>query len=132
MKLRKNKEIEDDNPNISCFDIRCRIEGCSCKTYKSLKSIYCYIIRAYNHANPDKIITYGIHNKKLLSITIHYIIINLKHFTDYKMFITYITKIINNAMSEMGNQVSENMKSKNGGHGNNTASTVLHENALLL
>ena len=132
MKLRKNREIEDDNPNISCFDIRCRIEGCSCKTYKSLKSIYCYIIRAYNNANPDKIITYGIHNKKILSITIHYIIINLKHFTDYKMFITYITKIINNAVIKMDNDVSENTKSKNDNEGNNTPSTVLHENILLL
>lgn len=113
MKLRKNREIEDENNNISCYDIRCHKENCSCKTYKSLKSIYCYIIRAYNNANPDKIITYGIHNKKLFSITIHYIIINLKHFTNYDMFISYITKIINDVLIKIDNQVNEDSKSTN-------------------
>lgn len=107
MKLRKNREIEDENNNIDCYDIRCRKEACSCKRYKSLKSIYCYIIRAYNQANPDNIITYGTHNKKLFSLTIYYIIINLKHFTNYDMFIKYATKIINNGLIQMDNQVNE-------------------------
>ena len=69
MKLRKKREIEDENNHIRCYNIRCRKENCSCKMYKSLKAIYCYIIRAYNHANPDKIITYGFYNKKLLNLS---------------------------------------------------------------
>jgi hypothetical protein len=119
MKLRKNREIEDENNHINCFDIRCRKEHCSCKMYKPLKSIYCYIIRAYNQANPDKIITYGFHNKKLFSITIHYIIMNLKHFTNYDMFKNYITKIINNVLIQPDNQVNET-----GSPDNNTKSDV--------
>ena len=113
MKLRKNREIEDENNNISCYDIRCRKENCSCKMYKPLRSIYCYIIRAYNHANPDKIITYGFHNNKLFSITIHYIIMNLKHFTNYDMFTNYITKIINNVLIQIDNQLNETSTSIN-------------------
>ena len=106
MKLRKNREIENENNNITCFDIRCNKENCSCKIYKPLKSIYCYIIRAYNHANPDKIITYGLHNKKILSITIHYIIMNLKHFTNYTMFINYITTTFKNILPQLNNEIN--------------------------
>jgi hypothetical protein len=95
MKLRKNIDIESENANITCFNIRCNKEYCSCKRYKSLKSIYCFIIRAYNHSNPEKIITYGLKNIKEFSTTIHYIIMNLKHFTTYDMFITYVSKTIN-------------------------------------
>ena len=95
MKLRKNIDIESENANITCFNIRCNKYSCSCKRYKSLKSIYCFIIRAYNHGNPEKIITYGLKNTKEFSTTIHYIIMNLKHFTTYNMFITYVSKTIN-------------------------------------
>lgn len=94
MKLRKNRDIEKSNESITCFNIRCHIEECSCRIYKSLKSIYCYIIRAYNNANPGQIITYGIHNNKKLSLIIHYIIMNLKHFTNYNMFIDFTTEQI--------------------------------------
>ena len=113
MKLRKNREIENENNSISCFDIRCNKVNCSCKMYKPLKSIYCYIIRAYNHANPDNIITYGFHNIKILSITIHYIIMNIKHFTNYNMFINYITKSINNIIPELNNIVNNEITQGN-------------------
>jgi len=98
MKLRKNSHIETENRNLTCYNIRCNKDNCSCKIYKSLKSIYCYIIRAYNDANPDNIITYGLRNTKIFSTSIHYIIMNLKHFTSYDMFIKYVTKIINNCL----------------------------------
>ena len=100
MKLRKNVDIETENVNLQCYNIRCNKEYCSCKRYKSLKSIYCYIIRAYNHANPEKIITYGLKNTRIFSVTIHYIIMNLKHFTTYDMFINYATKSINNCLEK--------------------------------
>ena len=100
MKLRTNRNIEKPNDSITCFNIRCQIEECSCRIYKTLKSIYCYIIRAYNHANPSNIITYGIYNNKNFSLIIHYIIMNLKHFTTYNMFIEFTT-----------NKISELLKS---------------------
>lgn len=106
MKLRKNVDMESKNTNLKCYNIRCNKEYCSCKRYKSLKSIYCYIIRAYNHANEDKIITYGLKNTKELSVTIHYIIMNLKHFTTYNMFINFTTDIINKCLEKK--EVKEN------------------------
>ena len=99
MKLRKNRNIETDDIEVTCFNIRCNKNDCSCKKYKSLKSIYCYIIRAYNHANPKNIITYGFNNNKLFSITIFYIIMNLKHFTSYDIFIEWTTIKIDNCIN---------------------------------
>jgi hypothetical protein len=107
MKLRKNKDIETENANIKCFNIRCNKDYCSCKRYKSLKSIYCYIIRAYNHANQENIITYGLTNTKQFSMSIHYIIMNLKHFTNYEMFINYVSKIINDSRNKKETTTSE-------------------------
>jgi len=101
MKLRKNIDIETENNNLTCYNIRCNKEFCSCRRYKTLKSIYCYIIRAYNHANPENIITYGLTNTKLFSTSIHYIIMNLKHFTSYEMFITYVSKLINDLRNKI-------------------------------
>lgn len=109
MKLRNNRNIESENLELDCFNIRCNKEVCSCRRYKSLKSIYCYIIRAYNNANPE-IITYGFKNKKMLSITIHYIIMNLKHFTSYDMFINFVTKSINNCLKNESSQEQTNTK----------------------
>ncbi len=112
MKLRKNLNIESENLELDCFNIRCNKEMCSCRRYKPLKAIYCYIIRAYNNANPEiiKIITYGFKNEKMLSITIHYIIMNLKHFTSYDMFINFVTKSINNCLKNIDNENNESSK----------------------
>ena len=74
-----------------------------------MKSIYCYIIRVYNNANPE-IITYGLKNNKNLAITIHYIIMNLKHFTSYDMFINFVTKSINNCLKNIDNENNEPSK----------------------
>ena len=113
MKLRKNADIETENENLKCFNIRCNNKYCSCKRYKSLKSIYCYIIRAYNHANPEKIITYGLKNTKMFSLRIHYIIMNLKHFTTYEMFINYTTKSINSCLEETADNQVDGVNSEN-------------------
>ena len=106
MKLRKNRDIEKRNDYITCFNIRCQMEECSCRIYKSLKSIYCYIIRAYNHANPSNIITYGIYNNKNFSLIIHYIIMNLKHFTTYNMFIEFTTNKISELLKSLKNDIN--------------------------
>ena len=107
MKLRKNIDIETENNNLICYNIRCNKEFCSCRRYKTIKSIYCYIIRAYNHANQENIITYGLTNTKLFSMSIHYIIMNLKHFTNYEMFINYVSKIINDSQNKKETTTSE-------------------------
>lgn len=106
MKLRKNRGIEKPNNSITCFNIRCQIDECSCSIYKSLKSIYCYIIRAYNNANPNNIITYGNYNNKNFSLIIHYIIMNLKHFTTYNMFIEFTTNKIQELLKSVSNDIN--------------------------
>jgi hypothetical protein len=127
MKLRNNRNIESDNLELDCFDIRCNKEICSCRRYKSLKSIYCYIIRAYNNANPE-IITYGFRNKKIFAITIHYIIMNLKHFTSYDMFINFITKSINDCLKNINNEINEPSKESTDTNKNDITSEILIEN----
>jgi len=113
MKLRNNRNIESENLELDCFNIRCNKEVCSCRRYKSLKSIYSYIIRAYNNANPE-IITYGLKNNKKLAVTIHYILMNLKHFTSYEMFINFVTKSLNNCLNnEPTKETGESETSQN-------------------
>ena len=113
MKLRNNRNIESENLELDCFNIRCNKEVCSCRRYKSLKSIYSYIIRAYNNANPE-IITYGLKNNKKLVVTIHYILMNLKHFTSYEMFINFVTKSLNNCLNnEPTKETGESETSQN-------------------
>jgi hypothetical protein len=112
MKLRKNRDIEKPNDSITCFNIRCHLEECSCRIYKSLKSIYCYIVRAYNHANPTQIITYGIYNNKQFSLIIHYIIMNLKHFTNYNMFVEFTTNKIQELLKSLNNTINSEKNNK--------------------
>jgi len=127
MKLRNNRNIESENLELDCYNIRCNKEVCSCRRYKSLKSIYCYIIRAYNNANPE-IITYGFRNKKIFAITIHYIIMNLKHFTSYDMFINFVTKSINNCLKNIDNENNEPSKESTDTNKNDITSEILIEN----
>ena len=127
MKLRNNRNIESENLELDCYNIRCNKEVCSCRRYKSLKSIYCYIIRAYNNANPE-IITYGLKNNKNLAIAIHYIIMNLKHFTSYDMFINYVTKSINDCLK---NEVNKPPKDHNDKIPTSQNDIITEENKLI-
>jgi hypothetical protein len=111
MILRKNRYIEIEN-NITCYNIRCVDRECSCSNFsKPLKSIFCYFIRVYNNENSNDILTYGYTNNPDLAKTLHYIAINLKHMTNYKMMANFITKQINKFKVE-NNLFNEYYKNK--------------------
>jgi hypothetical protein len=92
---RQNIEVEEINndPNV-CYNIRCDKPNCD-GPIKTIKSIFCYIIRVYNQENPDNILTYGLETSKDFSEVLRYISINLKHFTNYSIFSEFVTKYIN-------------------------------------
>jgi hypothetical protein len=87
------EEIDILNDNI-CHNLRCTLEDCN-NPIKTVRVVFCYIVRVYNQENQDNILTYGIETSKELSNTLRYIAMNLKHLTNYTMFADFTKKHIN-------------------------------------
>jgi hypothetical protein len=87
------KKEMDNDPNI-CYNIRCMEYNCN-NPIKSIRVVFCYIIRVYNDENQANILTYGLETDKELTNVLRYIAINLKHFTNYEIFSEFTTKHIN-------------------------------------
>jgi hypothetical protein len=93
---RHNQDVEvlDKNNHNVCHIIRCSDKRCDNPT-RSIKIIFCYIVRVYNQENPDNILTYGLETSKDFSEVLRYISINVKHFTNYSIFSQFVIKYIN-------------------------------------
>ncbi len=93
-----NTEDDQDYRNILmsphvCHYLRCNEKDCN-NPLKTIKTVMCYIVRVFNHENPNDILTHGLTNSPELMKVLRYIGMNLKHFTDYKMFANFTTKEI--------------------------------------
>jgi hypothetical protein len=84
-------DILDDS---ICYNLRCTAEDCN-NPIKTVRVVFCYIVRVYNQENQDNILTYGMETSKELSNTLRYIAMNLKHLTNYIMFADFTKKHIN-------------------------------------
>jgi hypothetical protein len=80
------------SPHV-CHYLRCNEKDCN-NPLKTIKTVMCYVIRVFNHENPDDILTHGLTNSPELMKVLRYIAMNLKHFTNYKMFASFTTKEI--------------------------------------
>jgi hypothetical protein len=81
------------NDNI-CYNLRCSEPDCN-NPIKSVRIVFCYIVRVYNHENEHNILTYGLETSKELNEVLRYIAMNLKHLTNYKMFTDFARRYIN-------------------------------------
>ena len=70
------------NDNV-CYNLRCSEPDCN-NPIKSVRIVFCYIVRVYNHENDHNILTYGLETSKELNEVLRYIAMNLKHLTNYK------------------------------------------------
>jgi len=101
-----NTEDDQDYRNILmsphvCHYLRCNEKDCN-NPLKTIKTVMCYIIRVFNHETPDDILTHGLTNSPELMKVLRYIAMNLKHFTEYKMFASFTTKEISKYRHNIG------------------------------
>jgi hypothetical protein len=94
--FRQNCQINKID-NI-CYDFRCNHVNCQSPT-KLLKRIYIYIIRVYNNACPENIITVEFDIDERLTKILHNITINIVILTNFSIFETFVKKEIQRYLS---------------------------------
>lgn len=93
--FRQYSNIENTQAHDVCYNLRCTEANCN-SPYRHLKRIFVYIIRAYNNASPDSVLTVNFENDSELCKTLHHLSMNIVIMPNYAIFQNLIKNEIDN------------------------------------